>query len=120
VRLNGAYLPPTHQTLVVAPNGWVDDRDGRSGARLSRPATSGTGKQSALRIGPSQEDAPATCVGVVSLHLVTSFTMRRTKANVKPPAAVPQIAGADTQSQLSEALGASFHSYSRWQLPDDC
>jgi hypothetical protein len=78
------------------------------------------GKQSALRIGASQENAPAMCIGIVSLQLVTGFTMGRTKANVNPPAAVPQIAGADTQPQLSEALGASFHSCSRWQLPDDC
>jgi hypothetical protein len=69
--LSGAYLPPTHQTLVLAPTGWVDDRDG-TGARRSRPAISWTAKQSALRIGASQEGAPAMCVGVVSLQLVKS------------------------------------------------
>ena len=53
------------------------------------------------------------CVGVVSFQLVTSFAMGRTKANMKPPAAVPHITGADTQSQLSVALGAPFHSCSR-------
>src|SRR5262249_20078069 len=36
--------------------------------------------------------------------------MGRTKANVNPPAAVPQLTGADTQSQLSVATGAPFHS----------
>ena len=113
MRLNGAYLPPTHQTLVVAQNGWVDDRDGRSGARLSRPAISGIGKQSALRIEATQEGAPAIRVAVVSLQLVKSFAIRRTKANSKPPAAVPHITGADTQPQLSVALGAPFHSCSR-------
>ena len=41
-RVERAYLPPTHQTLVLAPNGWVGDRDGRPGARCSRPAISGT------------------------------------------------------------------------------
>jgi hypothetical protein len=34
--LSGVYLHPTHQTLALAPNGWDDDRDGRSGALLSR------------------------------------------------------------------------------------
>jgi hypothetical protein len=58
---------------------------------------------------------PAMCVGVVSLQLVKSFAMYRTKANVKPPATIPQIMGADTQSQLSVTLGAPFHSCPRWQ-----
>ena len=107
--LSGVYLPPTHQTLVLAPNGWVGDRDGRPGARLSRPAISGTGKQSA-RSEATQENAPAMCVGVVSLHLVSSFTMGRTKADVNPPAAVT---GVDTRPQLSVALGTPFHSCSR-------
>jgi hypothetical protein len=56
----------------------------------------GTKKRSALGIGASQEGAPAMCVGVVSLQLVESFTMGRAKADVKPPAAVPHITGADT------------------------
>ena len=74
----------------------------------------GAGKQSALRIEATQEGAPAIRVPVVPLQLVKSFTILRTKANAKPPVAVPQITGADTQSQLSVALGARFfHSCSR-------
>ena len=69
-------------------------------------------------IETSQKVAPAICVAVVSLQLVKSLTIRRTKANAKPPVAVPYITGADTQSQLSVALGAPyFHRCSRWQLP---
>jgi hypothetical protein len=44
----------------------------------------------------NQEGAPAMCVGVVSLQLVMSFTMGRTKVDVNPPEAVPQITGANT------------------------
>jgi len=48
--LSGTYLHPTHQPQSTAQPAWVDDRDGRPRARLSRPAISGIGKQSALRI----------------------------------------------------------------------
>lgn len=57
--------------------------------------------------------------GIVSLLLVKSFAMDRTKASVNPPAAVPQITGADTQSKLSMTLDARFHSCPRWQFPDE-
>ena len=60
-----------------------------------------------------QKGAPAAPVRVISFQLVTRFTSGRTKANVNPPAAVPDITSADTESQLSVALGASFHSCSR-------
>jgi len=63
-----------------------------------------------------REAAPATCVRVISFQLVTRFTSGRTKANVNPPAAVPNITGADTESQLSVALSASFHSCSLVQF----
>jgi len=49
-----------------------------------------------LRTAADQESVPATCVRVVLLHLVKSFAMDRAKANVNPPAAAPQITGADT------------------------
>jgi hypothetical protein len=53
---------------------------------------------------------PARAVGVVSLQLVLSLAMGRAEAKVKPPAAaVPQIAGAGTQSELSVALRAFLH-----------
>src|SRR5262245_61043421 len=42
------------------------------------------------------QGAPATCVGVVSFQFVESFTMSRTKTNVDPPPAVPQVTGAGT------------------------
>jgi|SRR5262245_4904771 hypothetical protein len=64
---------------------------------LSQLETTGSDEmQSALRIAASEEDAPATCVGVVLLQLIKCFAMGRTKANVNPPAAIPQITGADT------------------------
>ena len=53
------------------------------------------------------------CVRVVSVQLVARFATGRAKANVNPPAAGPDIAGANTEPQLPVALGASFHSCSR-------
>jgi hypothetical protein len=53
-------------------------------------------KWSALLTAASQEGVPEMCLGVVSFQLVKSFTMGRTEANVNPPTAVPEIAGADT------------------------
>jgi hypothetical protein len=41
-----------------------------------------------------------------------SLAVGRAVAHKYPPAAVPQITGADTQSELSVALGASFHCFS--------
>jgi hypothetical protein len=77
------------------------------------------GKRSAPRTVASEEGAPTMCIGVVSLQLVTSFTMGRTKVNVNPPEAVPQIAGANTQAQLSLALGATlYRSRSRFHHED--
>jgi len=52
--------------------------------------------QSALRIGASKDGSPAMRAGVVTLQLVKSFATGRTKANVNPPATLPQITGADT------------------------
>ena len=49
-----------------------------------------------LRTAADQESAPATCVRVVLLQPVKGFAMDRAKANVSPPAAAPQITGADT------------------------
>ena len=53
------------------------------------------------------------CVRVISFQLVMLFTSRRTKAKVDPPAALPNVTDADTQSQFSAALSARFHSCSR-------
>ena len=39
----GAYLPPAHQSLVLAPNGWVDDRDGEVGAGAATRPRHGRG-----------------------------------------------------------------------------
>ena len=39
----GAYLPPAHQSLVLAPNGWVDDRDGEVGSGRSDEAAARKG-----------------------------------------------------------------------------
>ena len=50
---------------------------------------------------------------ITAFQLIKRFTSGRTKAKVNPPAAVPNITGADTESQLSVALSASFHSCSR-------
>jgi hypothetical protein len=48
-------------------------------------------------------------VGLVSRQLVKTFAICRTKAKMNPPAAVPQISEAHTQSQFSVALGARLH-----------
>jgi len=50
---------------------------------------------------------------ITAFQLIKRFTSGRTKAKVNPPAAVPNITGTDTESQLSVALSASFHSCSR-------
>src|SRR5215831_18163615 len=47
--------------------------------------------------------------GVVSLGLINGFATNRTKPNMNPPMAVPYITEANTQTQLSVTLGASFH-----------
>jgi hypothetical protein len=49
------------------------------------------GKHSALQIATSQEGMPALFGGVVSLDLINAFATNRTKANMNPPTAVPQI-----------------------------
>ena len=49
-----------------------------------------------LRTGSSESVAAMFCVGVVSLQLVKSFAIRRTKANMNPPVTTPQITGTDT------------------------
>jgi hypothetical protein len=41
--LSGAYLPPAHQSLVLAPNGWLMIGTGRSGARRSDEAAARKG-----------------------------------------------------------------------------
>jgi hypothetical protein len=46
---------------------------------------------------------------VVSLDLINGFATNRTKPNMNPPMAVPYITEADTSTQLSVAVGASFH-----------
>ena len=43
-----------------------------------------------------RELAAMFCVGVVSLQLVKSFAMRRTKTNMNPPVTIPHITGTDT------------------------
>jgi hypothetical protein len=53
-------------------------------------------EQSAQSIAASEKGAPATCVSVVLLDFIECFAMSRTKANVNPPAPVPQITGAYT------------------------
>jgi hypothetical protein len=50
-------------------------------------------EQSTLWLTASEDGASAACVGV---RLAKSFAVGRTKANVNPPAPVPQITGADT------------------------
>jgi hypothetical protein len=47
------------------------------------------------------------------LQLVTSFALLRTEANMNPPVSGPHVAGADTQSEPSVALGARFHGCKR-------
>jgi hypothetical protein len=69
----------------------------------------------------NQVGAPGMRVRIVPFELEKSLTMCRTEADVNPPATVPKITGADTQSQLPVALAATFHSCSRWQfLEDQC
>jgi hypothetical protein len=105
------------------PLGWAREKPGRG--RLSRPASlachifnaarpnvsgrrrsrwtdrdatggEASGKQSSVLAAPTEEGAPARAVGVVPLECVKSFAVARAKANVNPPASVPQIAGTDT------------------------
>jgi hypothetical protein len=49
-----------------------------------------------LRIAASEESLPTVFGGVVSLLLIDQFAMSRAKANVNPPAAIPEITGANT------------------------
>jgi hypothetical protein len=51
---------------------------------------------SALRTGASEEGVYQRYLAFASLQLVTSLAVGRTIANVNPPAAFPQITGADT------------------------
>jgi hypothetical protein len=51
---------------------------------------------SALRTGASEEGLYQRYLAFASLQLVTSLAVGRTIANVNPPAAFPQITGADT------------------------
>jgi hypothetical protein len=46
--------------------------------------------------------------GLGLIQLVKTLTLTRTKTQVSPPMAVPEIAKADTQTQLPVALGTSF------------
>jgi hypothetical protein len=51
---------------------------------------------SALRTAAREEGVYQRYLAFASLQLVTSLAVDRTIANVDPPAAVPQITGADT------------------------
>jgi hypothetical protein len=84
---------------------------GRGLAALADPVSAGRVGQQSIRFGAAREEGvPARAVGVVSLQLELSLAMGRAEANVKPPAAaVPPIAGAGTQSELSVALRAFLH-----------
>ena len=53
------------------------------------------GEESALRIAASEKGAPTACVSVALLRFIEYFATGRAKANVNPPAPVPQITGAD-------------------------
>src|SRR5262249_60514115 len=67
-------------------------------------------RHSALRTTGREDSVYQRCLALASLHLMKSLAVGRAVAHVNPPAAVPQITGADTQSEFSVALGASFHS----------
>jgi hypothetical protein len=56
----------------------------------------------------NEQGVPAMCGGVVLLQFVKSLTMSRTKTNVNPPAAVPQITEADTMPALDMQQNAHF------------
>jgi hypothetical protein len=89
-----AANPASHIFNAARPN-----VSGRRRSRWGdRDATGGeaSGKQSSVLAAPTEEGAPARAVGVVPLECVKSFAVARAKANVNPPASVPQIAGTDT------------------------
>jgi hypothetical protein len=78
------------------------------------PAECGAGVEGA-RVGlsrPLRSIVYQRCLALASLQLMKSLAVGRAVAHMNPPAAVPQITGADTQSELSVALGASFHCFS--------
>jgi hypothetical protein len=81
-----------------------------SGPKKS-PAECGAGVKGA-RVGlsrPLRSIVYQRCLALASLKLMKSLAVGRAVAHMNPPAAVPQITGPDTQSELSVALGASFH-----------
>ena len=73
-------------------------------ARLAAP------HHSALLTTAREEGVCRRRLALASLHLMKSLAVGRAVAHMNPPAAVPQITGADTQSEFSVTLGASFHS----------
>src|SRR5262245_18329895 len=73
-------------------------------ARLAAP------RHSALLTTAREEGVCQRCLALASLHLMTSLAVCRAVPHVNPPAAVPQMTGADTYSEFSVTLGASFHS----------
>jgi hypothetical protein len=78
------------------------------------PAECGAGVKGA-RVGlsrPLRSIVYQRCLALASLQLMKSLAVGRAVAHMNPPAAVPQITRADTQSELSVALGASFHCFS--------
>src|SRR5262245_7276152 len=84
-----------------------------SGPKKS-PAECGAGVKGA-RVGlsrPLRSIVYQRCLELASLQLMKSLAVGRAVAHMNPPAAVPQITGADTQSEFSVALGASFHCFS--------
>src|SRR5262245_32271925 len=61
-----------------------------------------------------KRDGEVSRTGIVSLQLMKGLAMRRTVKQMHPPAPFPHVTGANTQSQLSLTLGASFHRCARF------
>src|SRR5262245_26465330 len=63
--------------------------------------------RSALSSKKRVPTTPSASLGL--MQFVETLTLSRTKTQVNPPAAVPEIAKAHAQAQPLVALGASFH-----------
>ena len=92
----------SEKCLGLGPSGasvasmWLSVTDDAALRRVVDNSLMRWAEQSAQSIAASEKGAPATCVSVVLLDFIECFAMGRTKANVNPPAPVPEITGAYT------------------------
>jgi hypothetical protein len=71
-------------------------QDQKTGQASTRDGAGNRNRFSAPRIAGSKKGVPAMFGGVASLDLINGFATNRTKPNMNPPTAVPDITEAGT------------------------